>query len=309
MKFAPIILFVYNRLEHTRKTISHLVDNEGAKDSELYIFSDGPKDIKAENQVDEIRNYIRGIQGFKNVHIFCRNENAGLQKSIVSGVQEIIKEHRKAIVLEDDVITNHNFLRYMNYALEMYEDDKDVFSISGYAFVDFHTKKVPDVYFLSLTSSWGWATWKDRWEKLDMKASGWEELRDNKGLRNRFNLEGGYDWYSILVRQTSERAYNSWAICWYWTVFKNRGLTLFPKTSLVENIGFDGSGVHCGDDNIKFRLDPNARIENLKTDIEENMYIRKKVSFYMKIDKIKASVRKYKKYIRKTLNFANVCRR
>lgn len=41
-KYAPILLFVYNRLEHLKQTMETLQNNTLAAESELYIYSDAP---------------------------------------------------------------------------------------------------------------------------------------------------------------------------------------------------------------------------------------------------------------------------
>lgn len=296
MKYAPVILFVYNRIEHTQKTIEHLLKNVGSEKTELYIFCDGPKQLQDVSRVEEVKKYITSIKGFKDLHIFCRENNMGLADSIITGVTEILKQCGRAIILEDDIITSRFFLQYMNLALEKYVDEKKVFSISGYTYADLNSRNIPETYFLTAASSWGWATWSDRWEKFDPKASGWERLRNDTNLRYRFNLEGACDWFSMLEKQMTDSSYSSWAIRWLWTIFVNNGLTLFPKFNLSENIGRDGTGVHCGKDNIKYQIDVNARITSLEDVIEEKKYLRRKVSFYMKK---RAYLLRCKNYLRK----------
>ena len=87
---APIALFVYNRLNHTRRTVDSLKRNILAKDSDLIIFSDAGKYDNQEEQVDEVRRYIYQIVGFKSITIFEREVNYGLAKSIIDGVTETL---------------------------------------------------------------------------------------------------------------------------------------------------------------------------------------------------------------------------
>ena len=69
MNLAPIVLFVYNRPWHTWLTVEALKCNDLAKDSELFIYSDAPKNDDAEKNVNEIRDYIKTIDGFKSVQL------------------------------------------------------------------------------------------------------------------------------------------------------------------------------------------------------------------------------------------------
>ena len=41
--YAPVVLIAFNRPEHTKKAISALAQNIGAKDTELYCFIDGAR--------------------------------------------------------------------------------------------------------------------------------------------------------------------------------------------------------------------------------------------------------------------------
>lgn len=254
---APIALFVYNRPAHTRETIEALRKCELAEQSDLFIFSDAPKTNKDADAVSEVREYIRSIDGFKSVSIGERNANFGLANSIINGVTSVINVHDRIIVLEDDLIVSPNFLRFMNDALDQYEDKPSVIQISGYMFpvkVDIDE----DALFLPMTTSWGWATWKRAWQLFDPDAKGYASLKNDSMLRKRFNLDGAFDYFSMLENQLEGRI-NSWAIRWYLATFLNNGLTLYPRQSLVSNIGFDGSGTHCGASTPQFLRDRQER--------------------------------------------------
>ena len=117
---APIALFVYNRPDHTQQTIVSLQKNTLAKNSNLYIFSDGPKTEKDIPKVNEVRQFLKNINGFKSVTVIERKSNWGLAKSIIEGVSEIINLYERVIVLEDDIVTSNTFLSFMNGALNFY---------------------------------------------------------------------------------------------------------------------------------------------------------------------------------------------
>jgi len=170
MQPAPIVLFVYNRPRHTRQTIEALRKNELAGESDLFIFSDAPKNEEMEEKVKEVREYIKNIDGFKKVTVIEREENRGLAKSIIEGVTKIVKEHGRVIVLEDDIVTSPYFLRFMNDALEFYKGQERVMHISGYVY-PIETDGVDDTYFVKPASCWGWATWGRAWSSFKKDAS------------------------------------------------------------------------------------------------------------------------------------------
>jgi hypothetical protein len=240
---APVALFVYNRPEHTGRTLAALRQNRLASETDLVIYSDAPKNKSHAEAVKEVRRLIGRIDGFKSALVIERQSNWGLARSIIGGVSELIEQRGKVIVLEDDLITSPYFLTFMNEALERYENKKSVMQISGHMF-PVNVDSIDDAFFLPFVTSWGWATWKRAWECFDAEANDFGALRKNTEARRRFDLNGAYPYFSMLEMQMKGRI-DSWAIRWYLSVFMQEGLVLYPRVSLIQNEGFDGSGTHC----------------------------------------------------------------
>jgi hypothetical protein len=248
MRLAPIVLFVYNRPEHTRQTVEALQKNFLADKSELFIYSDAAKDAASTQNVELVRKYVMQVGGFKNVVLTFRDRNWGLAESIIDGVTVLVSKHGRIIVLEDDLVTSPYFLKYLNEALETYASDARIMSISGYN----HPRKLMrfpktyrDDFWLSLrNSSWGWGTWADRWEKVDWHVKDYASFSRNTIQRNQFNL-GGDDLCAMLDSQMRGKI-NSWAIRFSYAHFSSGSYSLCPVKSYVKNIGHDGTGTHCG---------------------------------------------------------------
>ena len=135
MSYAPIVLFVYNRPEHTRQTLEALAANTLAQESDLFIYADGPKEDATEEQLERIRKVraiVRSQQGCKSVTVIESDTNKGLAASIILGVTETVNKYGRIIVLEDDIVTGKYFLEYMNTALKKYENEKQVWEITGF---------------------------------------------------------------------------------------------------------------------------------------------------------------------------------
>lgn len=250
MDLAPIAFFVYNRPLHAKKTIESLLRNNLADKSCLYIFSDAPRNDNFIKKVKEVRDYIKTISGFKNIEIIEREKNLGLADSIISGVTYVINKYGKVIVIEDDLVCLNNFLRFMNDALEFYEYKKKVFSVTGYNYPE-NLMKIPhnykhDIYFCPRCSSWGWGTWKDRWDKADWEFKDAGEFLKDKKLQKLYS-KSGEDKVEMIIAQI-EGKIDSWATRWEYTHFKNDAYSVYPVKSLLNNIGFDGTGVNCGYD-------------------------------------------------------------
>ncbi len=278
-KLAPILVFAYKRLDSLILTIEALKKNHLSSESELYIFSDAARKSEDEKQVQQVRNYLKSISGFKTVKIIESTENKGLAKSIITGVILTFESHNKVIVVEDDLVTTTNFLSYMNNALHEYEQKYKVFSIAGYSFnlTKKNTDYPEDAYFVTRGWPWGWATWKDRWENIDWEVKDYEQFKKDKKVQKAF-AKGGSDVNSMLRKQM-EGKLDSWAIRWFYHQFKVEGLTLYPLFSKVHNIGFDEFATHTkGSDNRYIpNMDKSGKIEfNFPKEIKENIHFQRK---------------------------------
>jgi hypothetical protein len=243
MNYAPIALFVYNRLSHTRLTVESLQKNSLASQSDLIIFSDAAKTDAPKEAVCAVRKYIYQIDGFKSITIVERETNFGLAQSIIDGVTSVANQYGRVIVLEDDLVTSQYFLKYMNDGLNVYEKEDDVVSIHGYVYpID----NLPETFFLKGADCWGWATWKDRWAMFEPDGAKLLDALKRRSLTKRFDFNGTYGFTQMLADQISGKN-NSWAIRWYASAFLNNKYTLYPGKSLVLNIGNDGSGTHCNE--------------------------------------------------------------
>ena len=253
MVFAPIILFVYNRPRHTQQTVEALQKNDWATESELFIFADGPK-INATNEqkekIRQVREYIHNISGFKSVTICEKEINCGLANSVIAGATEIINKFNKVIVLEDDLIISQHFLKFINEALDFFENDDRIFSVSGYNYPA-ETMKIPanykkEIYLSYRHGSWGWGTWKNRWNSVDWEVTDFKAFSENIELQRAFN-RGGSD-MSRMLKDQMEGKIDSWAIRFDYSLFKQNKFNIRPIKSLVKNIGLDNSGTHTGKD-------------------------------------------------------------
>ncbi len=284
---APIILFVYNRPNHTKRTIEALSANYLAEKSELFIYSDAPKNESEQENVEAVRNYIKMINGFKKVKIIERTQNFGLVKSIKEGVSEIVNSFGKVIVIEDDLITHPQFLEFVNKALDLYEEKKEVFSITGYSHFDFKENEVfNQLYFAKIISTWTWATWSDRWAFYDDNITDTKILNSDKKVRRKFNYDNSYNYYKLLNDQRRGMG-KSWGIIWYWNVFKVGGVTLYPTATLVEQIGFDGSGENSRNYNFSWERIKNTQYEFIFPNLfEEDALLRQKLVKVLKKRKL-----------------------
>ncbi|MEE1232230.1 MAG: glycosyltransferase [Phocaeicola sp.] len=248
MPLAPILLFVYNRPEHVKRTLAALEQNILAKESELFIYSDAARSPQDEASVAEVRKIIRtALPFFKQVNIIERETNWGLARSIIDGVTTQINRYERVIVLEDDLIVAPYFLKFMNDALDTYQHEEKVGHIQACDFTQ--DASLPDTFLIKWTGSWGWATWKRAWKYFNPDGKALLEELQRRKLTYTFDFNGKYGYTRMLRRQT-EGKNNSWAIRWNASLFLNDILSLNVGKSLVQNEGFDGSGTNCGGGNL-----------------------------------------------------------
>ena len=239
---APIVLFVYNRPDHTRQTLDALAANPLATQSSLFIYCDAAKNTDDSSSVEMVRDIAHKTSGFKKVTVIERDTNYGLSRNITDGVSEVCNREGRVIVLEDDIVTSPVFLEYMNLALEQYKNNLNVWHISGWNY-PIDANGYFDAFFWRVMNCWGWATWSDRWQHFNKDPQTLVKTWNKNKIR-RFNLDGKHDfWRQVKGNYTGK--INTWAIFWYATIFEQNGLCINPAQSFVTNIGLDGSGEQC----------------------------------------------------------------
>lgn len=247
MQYAPIALFTYSRADHTRQAVESLLQNAEAKDSDLYIFSDGPKTEEKRADVEENRKYIHTITGFKTVTIVEREKNWGLANSLIKGITDIVNKYGRVIVVEDDLILSPYFLQFMNEALEKYKDEEKVSAISG--FLNPVGGDIPKTFFLQYFACWGWATWKRSWDLFNDDAN--DLLRQMRWKTRHFNFDQIANFYGQLYCQKLGLI-SSWAIRFYASSYLKNKLILYPGETTTIQTGRDGSGTHSKDEPILY---------------------------------------------------------
>ena len=276
MSLAPITLFVYNRLWHIQQTIGALQKNVLAKQSEIFIFSDGPRSEEDKKKVRDVRNYIHTIDGFKKIKIRERKKNHGLAESIIAGVTEIVNKYGKIIVLEDDLFVSKGFLKFMNESLMLFENNRRVGVVSGYVFPLNQYPKTP--FFLIGGNCWGWGTWKRAWSLFEKDPSTILSYIGENNSSNEFDFNG-YAGYIDSLKTMGKKTTKTWAILWYGTLFINHLLGYHPNYSLVQNIGFDGTGLHSGVTTIyRTKTVPFVKVVNIP--LHDNEFARKELTVF-----------------------------
>ena len=255
MLYAPIVIFAFNRLDPLKRLVASLLENEEAKESNLFVFVDGPRQSKIDEKekVLSVRKYVTTITGFKTVNYRFHDENKGLANSIIAGTSEIINQYNRVIVLEDDLVVSKSFLRYMNEMLCLYENDSRIMQISGYGCKLTKVNDYPyDIYMNERAHSWSWATWKNRWDSVDWNVKDFSQLLSSKELQRKFNRRGS-DLFKMLSGYMTGKN-NSWYIRFNYSMYKQKKYSIMPVKSLVRNDGFGDGATNCNNFN-RYKID------------------------------------------------------
>ncbi len=241
-------MFVFNRLDNMRRTMEALLANTQARDTKLYVFSDGGRDDKTRRQVRAVRDYLnetkerierRGLMA--GVTIVERGQNLYVERNITEGIKQVLAEEDRIIVLEDDIVTSPYFLEYMNEALNLYSDVTRVMHVSGFTNLSLtNVDGGRQFYFTPHTSGWGWATWRDRWQTHFRPYTSKEEALAGMTPDNMDKMQYGG---AFPCLKSLEKDPIPWDICWEIAIYKARGLCLTPARTMVRNIGLS-HGTH-----------------------------------------------------------------
>ncbi|WP_428328555.1 sugar transferase [Mucilaginibacter sp.] len=276
---APIALFVYNRPEHTRRTLNYLQKNLLADESRLFIFSDAAKTEDDKPKVEQVRHLIKEVTGFKSVKIITRKENLGLANSIISGVTQLVNEYGKVIVFEDDLLSSTHTLQYFNEALTRYATKEKVMHIGAYMY-NLADKKLPQTFFFRAATSWGWATWARAWKEFEPDVDVLIKQFDAKKI-DQFSINGTMNFWKQIEHFKAGKN-DSWAIRWYASIFLKGGLTLNPSASLIQNIGNDGTGRHSNKENMYQVPITKKQVKQFPAEIKEDQQAYQAIKHFLK---------------------------
>lgn len=241
MKIATL-LFTFNRSYHTKQVLTALRENK-VLPQKLFVFQDGIKHKSDRDEWEKVNCLIRDID-WCDTEIVVSEYNKGLSESIISGINYVLKEYDAVIVLEDDCVPTENFMSYMTQCFLKYQNNKKVYSVSGYSWPIHLQGGTYDVYGCGRISSWGWGTWKDRWAKYNKDYELVRKMKQNEKMSRNLAM-WGRDLEETLVGNV-RGVCDSWAVFWALNVIMQEGICINPYESFIRNIGFDGSGVHCG---------------------------------------------------------------
>lgn len=246
MRIATI-LFTYNRPYHTNQVLSYLRNSYILPDM-LYVFHDGPKENCKMEDWNKVDSIIRKIDWCECMILSSKN-NKGLAKSVIEGINYVLNDFDAVIVLEDDCIPAKGFMNYMYEGLIKYENDKEAWGITGFSWpINMEKNTDVDVYACGRIATWGWGTWKNRWMNYKKDINIVDRIRSTP--EGSIMLDTWGSDLDNMLENSVKKKNDSWAVYWALQVIESKGYYITPYESLIQNIGFDGSGTNCGRDEL-----------------------------------------------------------
>ena len=294
--YCPIALFVYKRPDKTLKVLEGLQSNSILSKSNLFVFQDGLKSNPTDQELfnhNEVFKIIGSFKGAYSKHIVRHESNLGLAKSLTSGISDLLRNHESVIILEDDIVPSMFFLEYMNLSLFLYKDNPKVGSVSAYSY-PVKNNNLPSFFFLNLTSSWGWGTWSRAWNQYNPDGKHLRDLVISESNIGQFNFNNTFDFMSMLEDCINGKN-DSWGVRWYASCYLSGLLTLYPKFSLVNNIGHDNSGTHCGNTSrYEVVLDRSNDLTQLPVEAKLSLKAKKKIEDYFTFNEKDSLINRFK---------------
>ena len=244
---CPVVMVGYSRSWTIAQSLVNLSCCYDVDARDIFLFLDAPiRDDDCE-KCDAMYKTAAQIKSIKlpNLRIVRRSRNFGVPGNLIEALNQILEEYGRAIFFEDDVLVSRTFLRYMDQALNFYQDDDRIFCINGYQHPNLHIphRYAYDIYLSPRNSAWGFGIWQDRWVKVDFKMNDWDEYK--KGIENLVRLEkAGADIKDMIDRQQSGKIH-TWDVQCTYHMMKHNMFAIEPRYGMTKNIGFGSEGVHC----------------------------------------------------------------
>ena len=296
-KKIPLAFFTYNRPDHTERALDALYNCYSKEKYDFFFYSDAAAVENMAPQVSEVRKVLKRRAKYFSATVVERDINFGLAKSIVDGVSSLCDEYGSIVVVEDDLEVSSDFLTFMSAALEQYSSEEEVMQIAGHTIAPPHNLD-SRAFFLPITTTWGWGTWRRAWQNFSWTPAGWPERKEDAEWSKLFTVNGAADYMSMLEDRLKGEN-DSWGILWWYAVSIKKGKVLYPATNLVLNFGFDGSGVHCGSTDLY-----NSQIQNkMQGDFAGNDFPSKisvrPLDFFLLEEKLRKKESDLKAFIKK----------
>lgn len=237
------MLLTFNRPDHTLRVLNSLRGNAAERVFVYLDKSENPEDqVQQEKLMQSFRQF--GHSGM-DIVLQVREKPFGLARNLTGAVSERFRDGAEGvIVLEDDCVVRPGGLAFFESGLHQLSAKKSIRSLCG--FLPNSPSIVRDgedaVVLAHRFVTWGWATWSDRWDQYN------PDLRSVVKGADVLNVRIEDFARDLAVYCASERYLagldSIWSLNWILLHFLTSSFAVYPPESVIDNIGFDGSGTN-----------------------------------------------------------------
>ncbi len=289
MSKVPVLFLTFNRLEETKKSFEKIAIY---KPDVLYIASDGWRVSKfnEDNIVKNIRNYLLSkIDWPCKVYTRFNEQNLGCKLSVSSSISWFFENEEFGVIIEDDCLVDISFFDFCNEIDKKYRNLENIWHIDGSNFVtqdsessSFHFSK----YFLI----WGWATWKRSWEHYTINMDDYNNFKSNKTIKTIFQIKREQKYWMKQLDLAYDNKIDTWDYQWFYTIWKNNGMSIRPNVNLVLNIGFSNDATHTKQTNSLFK---NLKLGKINFPLDFNIQIKQDIELDQLCSAIRFSIQPF----------------
>ncbi|MDB5109851.1 MAG: protein containing nucleotide-diphospho-sugar transferase domain [Mucilaginibacter sp.] len=240
---TPILFIVFNRPNATQQVFEKIA---AIKPRYLFVAADGPrKDVIGELEVcNRVRQIIANSVTWEcEVKLRYNDDNKGCKVGVSSAIDWFFEQVDEGIILEDDCVPNISFFNFCSQLLKFYKNNSTVMMIGGTSFQQQQLTNA-SYYFSQYVHIWGWATWKDRWQKYDVNLAHVDESKVNRFLKTIFHTKRERTKWLNDFLQIKTGQVDTWDTQWMFTIWGNEGLCVVPWKNLITNIGYGPDATH-----------------------------------------------------------------
>ena len=281
---VPILFLTYNKVDTTKKVLNAILK---INPKNLIISSDGGKNSLENKEIVELRKYFDKTLNSVSFEKFYNKNNLGCKGNVTNSIDKAFEKHEKLIILEDDTLPSKEFFIYTKKLLKLYKNYDKVNMISGYNYLT-KSKISDDFFFSHYTNIWGWATWKNEWERrIELNKKSLNNFK-NFNLNDIFHSEFEKNYFMQRFEEVVYDSLDTWDYGLVFSNFYQKKLSIYPKYNLVKNIGLGHKNATHTNSYYKYLIStPNIRLNKFQSKkfkfIEPYINLNLENKFYRKI--------------------------
>ncbi len=254
----PVLLCAYSRLEEVIAILDRLV---ALKIETIYINIDGPADKEVLRIQATMMEKIEEVKKNKHdlkVYVRQSKSNLGSAVSMISAMDWFFSKVEFGIILEDDLLIDSDFIRFIKWAEIIFQSNDSVWILSGSNFFSNDLELGNKIQFPMYPITWGWATWAERWVLMRDSIISYQN-QEGKNMPRRVK-----NFWLTGAKRCRLGLIDAWDIPLAYFMRGNSKFSVVPPRNLVSNIGFSNLATHTNFNEFPLGLE----LENLHTDFE-----------------------------------------